>query len=68
MSKAGGWVCPREEWVCSEGLGMSKGQGYTLPYDLTHDACDVTYPIPVNRHTPVKTLPYHKRAVTIGAI
>ena len=32
--------------------------GYPLPCDLSHDACDVTYPPPhVDRQTPVKTLP-----------
>ena len=39
---------------------ISRGGG-TLPCDLSHDTCNVPYPLtphwPMNRQTPVKTLP-----------
>ena len=50
-------------WTGGQGGGrypgfMSSGGGGTLPCDLSHDVFDVTCPFPpVDRQTPVKTLP-----------
>ena len=62
MSLAGeGGVAEEEEgWGWSSGL-MSGGRGVTLPCDISHDAFDVTSPLPMDRmadgQMPVKTLP-----------
>ena len=43
----------------SPGL-MSAGKGYpTLAQDLSHDACDVPTPLPLDRQLPGKTLSFH---------
>ena len=42
---SGGRVCPGDR-VCPE--------GDILPSDLSHDACDVNYPSPIDRQNPVK--------------
>ena len=60
---SGGWVGhPRSRcWGGEgEGQGMPGPGGYSLPCDLSNDACDNTYPCPVphvDKQMPVKTLP-----------
>ena len=57
MSRVGGYV-PRGVGVCMgyPSKGSVKGWG-PLQCDLSHNACDVTYLLPVDRQMPVKTLP-----------
>ena len=72
LMSSGAWVGhPRSRcWGgVGEGQGMPGPGGYSLPCDLSNDACDNTYPRPhVDRQMPVKTLPSQTslRAVKIA--